>query len=153
MTATVRAVLPPYLPPYLGVQIASEAFVLDGALMDNVSAVLRRCGRAALAPQRAPRADCDRLAHLMVERGDSVLVALLGLRVAEGAGWPAPQVAALRKELEALRTPFADWAQPHGCAAAQAQGRYFDTLAREGELAAMRAAGASVSSPAPHGPR
>lgn len=143
LAAGVRTALPPDLPPYLATALLVEGLGLDFSVMDNVGPVLRRCLPNAPPAERAPRADCDRLAHLMVERSDTLLTLLLGLKVAADAGWPADTVASLRAEADALQAAGVqseqDQGQPLGCAAGQAFERYVDTLAREGELAALRA--------------
>lgn len=142
MTAIVRASLPPDLPRYLSHMLAFEGFALDAALVDNLSPAMRRCRLDSPAADRAPREDCDRLAHLMVERSDTLLTVTLGRRAAEAAGWPPERLAALNQDIEALRVdpvPQQHRVQPLGCTAIDATERYFDDLARDGELATLRA--------------
>lgn len=141
LLAVARAALPPDLPPYVAQTLLGQVLALESALIDNYAPVVRRCRLDAPAAERAPRDQCDRLAHLMIERSDTVLTFALGVRVAEGAGWPAARLAALKAEKEALTTasPVPPDVAPLGCAAVDATARWLDQLAREGELAAARA--------------
>lgn len=142
-TATVMAAVPADVPAYLRMMLAVESFGIESTLpLPPLAPLLRRCaGRGgAEAPER--RAECDRLAHLLTERSDTLLVAGIGRRVAETAGWPPERLAALEAEQKALqartRALAPDPEQPLGCAGTQAFLGYLQRLPQGGELAALR---------------
>lgn len=139
--ASVRPALPADLPPYLQHMLAYEALTLEMTRLDNLAPSMRRCRLDGPPGERAPRADCDRLAQLLLDRSDTLLMRMFGLRTAETAGWPVDRLQPLRAELDTLQRAMhpLEARHPLGCAAVQASARYFDDLAREGELAALRA--------------
>ena len=91
----------------------------------------------------AAAGECDRLAQLLTQRSDTLLLAGVGRRVAEAAGWPPERLAAVDQELQTLRERTSklepDPRQPLGCASTQAFLGYLRQLPQGGEMAALRA--------------
>lgn len=139
--AAGQPALPTALPAYLRLALGVELIGIDAATASDATPALARCRPAPGAQQAAAAAECDRVAALMVDTGDSALAVALGRRVGEWAGWPADRLAAAqalaqRLQAPAWQSPLLTAEQPLGCAATAAMQAHLDALARGGERAA-----------------
>jgi len=144
------------VPGYLRATLAVEAMARDASYpAPQITIVLERCparpggggstGTSGTSGPSGPpgaAADCDRLARLLLERGDSVQALMLGRELGEHIGWPAEQVRRLDEEVEALQKQEARWAvdakRPLACETVEGQGSHIEAVEREGELAVLR---------------
>ena len=94
-------------------------------------------------PEPGRQQECDKLARLLVDHGDSVHALSQAAQLAELAAWPRDKVEAVTRELQALTLPGAQWApdpqQPLSCASADGWQRHVADVAQLGELGALRA--------------
>jgi hypothetical protein len=140
MVAAVIRAVPRSEPGYLRLALALEAAVQEaGVLEPLMKGVVEAC-RPAPAAGTPRQGECDALARLMVERGDSLRAQAIGLRIGELAGWPANRLASLRAEHDHLAalSPVYDPQQPFSCASVEAGLRWFEDVAREGEPNSLR---------------
>jgi len=128
--------LPGYLRQALGVAVRTRAAALPAP---GEGFVQERCRE----PQPGRQQECDKLARMLVDHGDSVHALSQAAQLAELAAWPREQVAAITHELQALTRPGAQWApdpqQPLSCASADGWQRHVADVAQLGELGALRA--------------
>lgn len=134
--AALPAELPGYLRQALGVAVRTRAAALpapgEGFLQE-------RCREPAPGRQQ----ECDKLARLLLDHGDSAHALSQAAQLAELAAWPRDRVEAVTRELQALTRPGAQWApdpqQPLSCASADGWQRHVADVAQLGELGALRA--------------
>jgi hypothetical protein len=133
------------VPGYVQSTLAVEAMARDAAFpAPPLSLALERCAPAdhGTAGAAGRAAECERLARLLVERGDSMQALMLGRELGEHIGWPAAQLERLDDEVQALQKQEARWAvdeqRPLGCATVEAQRNHIAAAERDGELAVMR---------------
>jgi hypothetical protein len=103
LTAAMLAAVPPDVPGYVRGLLAVEVMGIQAAMGDRTGADLlfRRC-RAPLLPDSPQRSQCDLVAQLLVERGDSFRARSLGLSLATKLAWPVERLRALRVSHEAI---------------------------------------------------
>lgn len=139
LTGAVRRGLPPQLPGYLSgtllVDVSGREAAMQGMVTDLID---ERCA----APGGPHHAACDRLAHLMLERSDSVLTLWQGRKLAQRLGWPEATLQAVEREVRALTQAWAE-APPDegrllGCAQVEAMSAQVAAFEQDGELAALR---------------
>jgi hypothetical protein len=112
----------------------------------SYSPLFQHCALAQLGdPDR--RARCEAVAELLVGGGRTLLAQKIGLHFAKRLKWPEERLAALRalhaRADEAVRTAGMR-AQRHGaysCEVVQADLRHLQAVLRDGERAALSAAG------------
>ncbi len=145
--ASLRAVTAD-VPPYLQSTLAEEAMGRDAAFPGPpLDIALERCGGArgsggrGAAPSGSAAA-CERLARLLIERGDSVQALMLGRELGEHIGWPAEQLRRLDEEVGALQKQELHWSiderRPLGCETVDRQRSHITAVELEGELAPLR---------------
>lgn len=150
LATTTLAALPADTPAYLRSVLLVDALGRDAAEgVPSPQPVQQFCKEAA--PGTPRHAECEHITRLFVEHGDSPLALWQGVKLARQQGWPAERVDPLAKEVQALGTLQAGWyhdeQQPLACASTEAQRRFLATVARDGELAARRAALARANAP------
>jgi hypothetical protein len=124
--------VPADVPPYLQLNLAVEAIGMQAAVgMNYMQFMFKRC-KPPWPTGTDRQAECAQLAELMVKHGDSLMSHMMGTRLGELAGWPAPRVAALLAEQATLP-------QPLSCAVVQPLLKQIVDAARVGEMAALRA--------------
>jgi hypothetical protein len=139
VAAAIKAV-PRSEPGYLRLALALEAAVQEAGVLEPLMKGIAEACRPAPAAGTPRQGECDALARLMVERGDSLRAQAVGLRVGELAGWPAARLASLRAEHDTLAalSPAYDPQQPFSCTSVEAGLRWFEDVAREGEPHSLR---------------
>ena len=146
LTEAVLQALPAHQAPYLQVQWAVEAIGTEAAMSDPTLFTLGKLCRPPPAPGSARQVDCDRWAQSLIEQGDTLMAQMTGLRLGELAGWPPERTEPQRQALSALShgsTAVFDAEQPYGCAGVQRIRRWALQVAREGEVATLRAMAAA----------
>ena len=150
LAALVAKAPPADMLPYLRQALVIDAVGIEAAIgLPALSALASQCKPAAAAGSVLQR-QCDQIAGLMVDKGDTLLAHGVGLRLGERAGWPAARVAAARAEMNAAYAapgilPADD--QPLGCAAVTWTLTWFDDVSRLGEVGLMRQRLAAASAP------
>jgi len=156
LAGVLLGAVPPDVPGYLIGSLSMEAMARDTAFpAPPLAPVLQRCraassgapagstaALAAGATPPAPAAECERLARLLVEHGDSVQSLMLGRELGEHIGWAAPQLQRLDEEVAALQKQEHHWAvdekRPLGCDTVERQRQHIAAVQRDGELAVLR---------------
>lgn len=139
LAGAVRRGLPPQLPGYLSGALLVDASGREAAMQGVVTDLVDdRCA----APGGPEQAACDRLAHLMLERSDSVLTLWQGRKLAKRLGWPEATLQAVEQEVRSLTRAWAE-APPDegrllGCPQVQALQAQVAAFEQDGELAALR---------------
>ncbi|MBK9135314.1 MAG: hypothetical protein IPM15_13505 [Betaproteobacteria bacterium] len=136
LAGVLLAAVPPDVPGYLIGSLSMEAMARDAAFpAPPLDPALQRC-RGVTGP------DCERLARLLVERGDSVQSLMLGRELGEHAGWAPAQLQRLDDEVAALQKQEHHWAvddkRPLGCETIERQRQHIAAVQRDGELAVLR---------------
>jgi len=155
----VRA-LPADVPAYLQSTLAVDAMARDAAFpAPPLSIALERCrpaggGAPAATSPGVPGAspgDCERLARLLVEKGDSVQALMLGRELGEHIGWTASRLQQLDQEVDHLQRQEHRWAvderRPLGCETVEGQRSHITAVEREGELPVLRRGAAAPPPP------
>ncbi len=140
VSAVVQGAVPADVPVYLRTLLGVETIGID-ASMSLPGSVFKWC-RPAPEPGSQRQKECSRVATLMVEQSDTLLIHALGVRMGELAGWPAERIAVHRAEVKALlardqQLPF-DRAQPLNCVSAAQMLGQITAVGRLGELGAAR---------------
>ncbi|MBI5720107.1 MAG: hypothetical protein HZC37_20730 [Burkholderiales bacterium] len=138
----LRAV-PADVPGYLMSTLAVDAMSRDVAFpAPPLSLALQRCPARVGGSGSASAGECERLARLLVERGDSVQALMLGRELGEHIGWAAPQLQRLDEEVDLLQKQEHHWSvderRPLGCETVDSQRSHIAAVEREGELAVLR---------------
>lgn len=124
--------------PYLRLKLAEFAFGFDAAVsMPSVQPLTRSCKPAAPAGSER-QAACSALTEMVVEHSDTLIGYYIGMRMAEGAGWPASRLAELRAERKRIEAVAGEPAyvaeQPLSCESAERFARFMAEHAELGEL-------------------
>lgn len=148
LAETVRKAMPPDVPPYLQPDLLIQAMNVDAALLDQgFRTATALCQPAPPAGSERQRG-CTDLGRVMNERGDTLIAAMVGVRLREFGGLDPAEAEARRKTLRELQAssslPF-DAEQPMSCESARRTQRWIEGLARDGEVGALRAAAAASS--------
>lgn len=146
LSDVVLQALPAHTAPYLRVQWVIEAIGIEAATQDPSLFTLGKLCRPSPAPGSRRQTDCDGWAQLLATQGDTLMAQMMGLRLGELAGWPPERTEPQRQALRALSMggpSVFDVAQPYGCAGVQRVTHWARHVAREGEVAALRALAAA----------
>lgn len=140
LAGVLLGAVPPDVPGYLIGSLSMDAMARDGAFpAPPLTPVLQRC---KATPANGAPAECERLARLLVERGDSVQSLMLGRELGAHIGWAPPQLQRLDDEVAALQRQETHWAvdaqRPLGCDTVERQRQHIAAVQREGELAVLR---------------
>jgi hypothetical protein len=89
-------------PPPVQVQLAIMLLGVQAALpLPELQTSIRACGTA---PPAGPLVEtCGDLAALLIERGRTVIEALIGSKIAERVGWTGPRLSPLHDQVDAMR--------------------------------------------------
>ena len=144
LAGMVQAQVLPGVPAYVHSTLVTQALAVEfaGLMNTQIQALLGVC-RPPGAPGSERQRACEGVARAMVEGSDTLIAFSIGARTAELAGWPAQRVAALRAERDALQGSSFDLdldpEQPYSCKATEALRVHVTAMARDGELATLRA--------------
>lgn len=149
LAGTVQEAMPSDIPPYLQMNLVSEALAIELAMgMPPLQPLVALC-RPAPPQGSAAHAVCDSLARVLADHSDTLLGLRIGLRLGEFAGWPIAEVQRRRAQADVLPTDammvMMGLAQPYSCRAVALQQAWMADLARLGELAAFRQWAAAAS--------
>ncbi len=145
LAAIEQEAMPAAVLPYVQAQLVVEAIGIEAALRDPTMLLLSGLCRAPWGDAKTmSREDCDALARLMVERGDTLQALLTATSIGKRLGWPAERLESLGREAEvAMREIPAinleNEENPFSCRAVQARHEWVREVARDGERAALRA--------------
>jgi hypothetical protein len=149
LPALVASAPPADLLPYLRQALVLEAIGLEAAIaLPAFQPLVKHC-KPGLEAGSGLQQQCEHIARLMVEQGDTLLARGIGLRIAERAGWSAARLSAARAETQALvkASPWPVDEQPMGCAAVSWTLGWAKDLGRAGEVPLLRQRLAAASAP------
>jgi hypothetical protein len=141
--------MPPEVLPYLQQGLLIEAIGISAAFsLPSFQGLFNMC-KPAPPTGSTTQLRCDALAHLLVERSDTLVGYYIGLRIADLAGWPAEVTKARRAEANRWHQAaanFMDLQQLMSCDSVDKSKAWVRDVAKKGELATMRDRALAASS-------
>ncbi len=151
MAQAVLAAAPADVPTYVQMGLVIEATGIEAALPDAVFAsAIKHCKPPGTLSAES-LVDCAHVAEVMVARGDTVGVRMLGTSLGERAGWPPTRVAAIERDTAEVTKMQADafsQPQPWGCGSVEPMLTVARNRVVMGELSAWRSRFFAPSAPA-----
>jgi hypothetical protein len=141
LSATVLAAMPADVPPYVRQMLLIDVIGIEAAFIDigGIFAMSKLCRSSTTGSQE--RTYCHDFAHLLTERGDSLLQLQIGLKLGTMAGWPQAELDRQTQEANALAqsNDVLQGLQPFSCSAVEEFRSHVRDVASKGELATLRA--------------
>ena len=139
LLSLAQSEMPQDLTPLEKAALSIEFIGIEAASVIPVySETTRYCSVDAIR-QNETRAECDSLANLLVNRGDSLIDFSIGQRLGERLGWPSERLGELAQERTALfKLVPADQANFWSCASLARTNAFMEKRMKLGELQALR---------------
>ena len=139
----IEAALPPGTSPHLRMSVLMRAQQVEAEMpYAEFKALFAHCHPEVKADANR-RQQCDAIARVMTGHGRDLLSMMLGRRMAERAGWPAPRLAQLNDDIRSLQMLASaessfNPAQPYSCASVDSTQRWLRGVGALGEVAWLR---------------